>query len=254
MLAQFAWKIKQPFYQAARKLLLGTITRVETTDRVLALTFDDGPHPEYTPRLLDILDRYHAKATFFCVGRFAANHPELIGRIAEAGHVIGIHTWDHPCLPVLGYGEQDLQIRRCAESLNCWGSRLFRPPYGALNFTTGLALLRHGYQSVGWTLASCDWQLQRSEEILGQVSPHIQSGMLLLFHDRIAISSLSATYFNREPTLEAVNCLLARLSGTYRFVTVPELLGSGHVVRECWYSSGAGHVPGIRDPELAGEP
>ncbi len=214
---------------------MGTIMRVETHDPVLALTFDDGPHPEYTIRLLDILDRYGAKATFFCVGKFAAKHRDVIRQAAGAGHALGNHTWEHACLPLLGYMERCAQIRKCAEALRPYGSRLFRPPYGFQNFASRLVPLQYGYRVISWTLDTGDWQPRNAGQILEEVLPRIGPGKSILFHDRIARASLSPAQFNRRPTLEAVSQLLEQLHESYRFVTIPELLKSGHVVRMNWY-------------------
>src|SRR6478735_7834989 len=79
----------------------GVITHVDTTEAVVALTFDDGPHPQWTPRLLDLLDRHGAKATFFMVGEMAMRHPDLVDRVISAGHAIGNHSWNHPSFPAV---------------------------------------------------------------------------------------------------------------------------------------------------------
>lgn len=97
--------MRSPFAAVRDKLnrnqvnMPGTITSVTTRAPVVALTFDDGPHLEYTPRLLDILQRYQASATFFMIGEVAQKHPELVQLVAQAGHAIGNHSWDHRFFP-----------------------------------------------------------------------------------------------------------------------------------------------------------
>jgi peptidoglycan/xylan/chitin deacetylase (PgdA/CDA1 family) len=231
---QLMWKVlKKPFSLAARSLM-GTITHVETSDPVLALTFDDGPHPEYTLRLLDVLDKYHAKATFFCVGKYAAKHPDVIRQVALAGHVVGNHGWGHASFPLLSHHERCAAIKQCAEALKPYGSRLFRPPYGHQSIASRLDLLRCGYLVVGWTRQAGDGCLTNCRQIVAQVLPGIRPGRIILFHDRIA-TARSAVYFNREPMIDAVEQLLQRFSEDYRFVTVPELVRCGQPVRENWY-------------------
>jgi peptidoglycan/xylan/chitin deacetylase (PgdA/CDA1 family) len=231
---QLIWKtLKGPISLAARRLL-GTITHAETREPVLALTFDDGPHPEYTPRLLEVLDKYQARATFFCVGKFAARHPEVIRQAAQAGHVLGNHTWDHSSFPLLTHGERGAQIRKCAEALKPYGSCLFRPPYGHQSLASRLDLLQQGHQVVGWTHGGSDWRLTSPEQIFEQVLPGIRPGSIIVFHDRIAASRCSA-YFDREPSIKAVKLLLEWFSGRYRFVTVPELARYGRLKREKWF-------------------
>jgi peptidoglycan/xylan/chitin deacetylase (PgdA/CDA1 family) len=101
--------------------VLETISSVATTEPIAALTFDDGPHPRHTPKLLEILKRYNAKATFFMVGKVASRYPELVKAVADAGHVIGNHSWDHPSFPSLTRSERLSQVLRCAAALNPYG-------------------------------------------------------------------------------------------------------------------------------------
>lgn len=225
--------LKEPLSFAARRIM-GTITGVETSEPVLALTFDDGPHPEYTPRLLGILDKYQAKATFFCVGHFAVKHPELIRRVAEAGHVTGNHTWSHVSLPLLPHKERRAQILKSEKALMPYGSHLLRPPYGHQSLASRLDLLQLGYQVVGWTHDSGDCRLTNPKQIVQRVLPSIRPGSILLFHDRIAAAP-SPVYFDRMPMIDAVERLLKTLGGAYRFVTVPELSEYGQLARENWY-------------------
>lgn len=249
--------LKKPLSLAARGLM-GTITGVETSVPVLALTFDDGPHPEYTPRLLELLGQYRAKATFFCVGEHAAKHPEVIRLAAEGGHVVGNHTWDHSAFPLLTHRERREQLRKCAAVLKPYGSRLFRPPYGEQSLASRLDLWQMGYQVVGWTYAAPDWRLTNPDRILEEVLPIIRPGGIIVFHDRIA-TALSSDHFDRTPTIEVVSQLLEKLSGKYTFVTVPELSRYGQLVRSNWYRQkadaawlnqliGEGNVPGRQYP------
>ena len=110
--------------------IVGTITHVKTEEAVVALTFDDGPHPEFTPRLLEILEKHHARATFFLVGESAKKYPELVKRIAKAGHSIGNHSWDHPSFPLITGRDRRWQLRACEEAIAPYGQKLFRPPFG----------------------------------------------------------------------------------------------------------------------------
>src|SRR5262245_62035695 len=136
----------------------GTITNVVTRDPVAALTFDDGPHREYTPLLLGILERYHARATFFMVGESAQRHPELVQQVVQAGHAVGNHSWDHPSFPSLPTHERQKQIRACEQVLAPYGKRLFRPPYGHENPGSHRDVVSLYYQVVNWSLDAEDWE------------------------------------------------------------------------------------------------
>ena len=110
-----------------------TYKRVKTSQPVVALTFDDGPHPDFTPRVLDILSIYDARATFFMIGKRARQYPHLIKEVAEAGHSIGNHSWDHQPLIGLSRKERKGQIRACKKALYPYGEMIFRPPKGYQN-------------------------------------------------------------------------------------------------------------------------
>ncbi|HEX2524363.1 MAG TPA: polysaccharide deacetylase family protein, partial [Terriglobia bacterium] len=137
---ELAWAPVNPF--------LGTVTSVQTRVPVASLTFDDGPHPEFTPRLLDILRHHKARATFFMLGQAAQKHPEIVRRVAEAGHAIGNHTWDHLSFPLLSERERQRQLKTCADAIAPYGLRLFRPPYGEQSLASRLSAARLGYEVI----------------------------------------------------------------------------------------------------------
>ena len=156
--------------------------RVETNDREIYLTFDDGPIPEVTPWILDTLACYDAKATFFCVGDNVRKYPDLYRRILREGHQVGNHTFNH-----LKGCQTDLQtyldnVARCAE----WApSSLFRPPYGLLSLRQKRAL-QNDYQIVMWDVLSGDFDLNISpQQCLRNVLDHAAPGSIVVFHDNI---------------------------------------------------------------------
>jgi peptidoglycan-N-acetylglucosamine deacetylase len=214
--------------------VMGTITHVDTKEPVVALTFDDGPHPDYTPRLLDILERHGAQATFFMIGESAQAHRELVRRVAEAGHAIGNHSWNHPSFPLISGCERRRQIRECASALAPFGERLFRPPYGEQNIASRLDAFLLGYQVVMFNVATDDWRGGDAMSIVDQIERRIRPGSVIVLHDRL-FDTLQAAYFDREPVLEAVGILLSRLGDRFHFVTLPELLRRGRHQKEIWY-------------------
>jgi peptidoglycan/xylan/chitin deacetylase (PgdA/CDA1 family) len=202
------------------------ITHVVTDEPVAALTFDDGPHPEHTPRLLDLLDRFHVRATFFMVGQAARNHPELVTRVAST-HVIGNHSWDHPVFPEISGRDRRRQLRTCADAIAPYGSRLFRPPHGAESRGSRLDTWLLGYRSVGWNVDAEDWLPREpnwmAERLLDQTGP----GSIVLLHDAIFRSSQLVPQYDRALMLDAVTIFLERIGSRLRFLTVPELLKHG---------------------------
>jgi len=150
-------------------------------EKALYLTFDDGPHPTITPIVLDLLSKYNAKATFFCIGDRAKRYPEILQRIRQEGHAIGNHTQHH----VNGWATLDRdyidQVNQAAEFIP---SKLFRPPYGRIKRSQAALLQKEGYKVVMWTILSADYDHKLSkEECLSRVVRRIESGDIYLFHD-----------------------------------------------------------------------
>jgi peptidoglycan/xylan/chitin deacetylase (PgdA/CDA1 family) len=215
----------------------GTVSRVQTdTKPCVALTFDDGPNPAYTPQLLDILERHSARATFFMVGETAERYQDLVAEVAARGHAIGNHSWDHPSFPTLSGRQRRRQLRRCAAALAPHGAKLFRPPFGHQNLASRLDALWLGYEVVAWSALAGDWRDLGPDAILQKLSGKVQPGAIILLHDAL-FSSPDPAYLDRTPTLQAVDRLLVEYAD-YEFVTVPQLLRSGRAVREPWYRAG----------------
>jgi peptidoglycan/xylan/chitin deacetylase (PgdA/CDA1 family) len=168
------------------------LCRARTGRRAVALTFDDGPHPERTPRILDILKKHGVQATFFVIGKRAAAHPEIVRRIVAEGHLVGNHTFRHsPRFPLGGSSsmarEIAREIERCDEALEkITGARpkLFRPPFGVTNPNIARALRRSKHTVAGWSIRSLDTVARRPrEKVLERVSLRLHPGAVILLHD-----------------------------------------------------------------------
>jgi peptidoglycan/xylan/chitin deacetylase (PgdA/CDA1 family) len=218
----------------ASACVIGSVIRVSTAEPVIALTFDDGPHPEDTPALLDILDRHEAKATFFLVGASAERHRGIVRRMADTGHAVGNHTWDHPSMPALSGRYRRRQLAWTEEVLAPATSRLFRPPFGEQSLGSRLDAARHGLSVICWDVVAEDWRDDESEEMLHRVYRRLRRGSIVLFHDTL-YSTTDERFRDRSAMRATVERLLVELGDTYRFVTVPELLALGKPVRRHWY-------------------
>lgn len=157
-----------------------------TQEKVMYLTFDDGPIPEVTPEVLDILKTHKAKATFFCVGTNAEQHPEILERLAVEGHSIGNHTFSH----ANGWNSSQFaylrDYQRCQEIL---GTSLFRPPYGRIKRQQVQALKRKT-RIIMWDVLSGDWDAKVSpEQCLQNVTKHAKAGSIIVFHDSLKARS-----------------------------------------------------------------
>jgi peptidoglycan-N-acetylglucosamine deacetylase len=206
------------------------ITHVETRKPVAALTFDDGPHPVYTPRLLSILKKHGARATFFMVGETAKRYPEIVKMVARAGHVIGNHSWDHSNLNQIRPRRRRLeQMWACARATAPCGNRLFRPPFGAHNNKIRLDALLFRYQIILWSVSAQDWLPQEAKTIARKIIDRVAPGSIFLLHDAI-FNKTPDTQADRKPMLDGLETALSELKQEIQFVTIPELLRYGRPV------------------------
>ncbi|MBK6626601.1 MAG: polysaccharide deacetylase family protein [Flavobacteriales bacterium] len=163
-----------------RALMPGVLWRMDPRERVLYLTFDDGPDPQLTPWVLDQLAAVGAHATFFCRGDRALARPDLVERLRAEGHGVGGHTWDHPDgwrTPLRPYLRNVLRGQREV------GGPLFRPPYGRLT-PAQLAALKGRLRVVMWDVLSRDYDLRRTaEECLDRTLRLARPGSIIVFHD-----------------------------------------------------------------------
>src|ERR1035437_9125823 len=191
----------------------------------LALTFDDGPNPAWTPRLLEVLASHDVQATFFLVGRYAQTEPALVRRIVAAGHLIGNHSWSHPNLARTGAGRVDEELARTSETLaQIAGApiRYFRPPYGGGRPHVLREARRLGMVPVLWNAMTNDWAEPSAEAIAGRLTRFIdrleQRGRAanIVLHD----GNHRQLGADRNPSVTAAGQLLARYAATHRFVTL----------------------------------
>ncbi len=155
------------------------IWNIREPGRSLYLTFDDGPDPETTPEILHVLEKYHAKATFFCLGKKAMQFPGLMEAIGKNGHVIGNHGFLH----LDGWCTNPTEYITNAMKANAYtSSRLFRPPYGRLSLTQ-LRALKKKYLPVMWDVMSYDFKAPTPEICTRIITRHTNNGSVIVFHD-----------------------------------------------------------------------
>ncbi len=187
----------------------------------VALTFDDGPHPRYTPQILDILKKYGVSATFFAVGENADLYPHLIRRAVSEGHEIGNHTYNHYHITKLTQKELEADIAACRKTLERIGGRpvrLFRPPEGICNEYVKLICADNDLSIVLWSIDTRDWAHTPVFDIYENVKKNVKDGSIILMHDFIGKNS---------PTPDALRRIIPTLQELgYEFVTVSQLLAS----------------------------
>jgi peptidoglycan/xylan/chitin deacetylase (PgdA/CDA1 family) len=165
----------------ARKILYPRLTwKVRGGNNQVYITFDDGPHPEITLRVLDILDEYNAKATFFCVGDNVRKYPETYSEIIRRGHAVGNHSFNH----IEGWKTDDeYYFENVVMAEKYIQSKLYRPPYGKIK-RSQVKELEEKYRIVMWSILSRDFDSEVSkEECFDNVKCNLQAGDIIVFHD-----------------------------------------------------------------------
>ncbi len=184
--------------------------------RQIFLTFDDGPCPHTTPRLLETLAEAGVQATFFLIGSSVARHPELVERIAGQGHVIANHSFSHPLMPALSTRaiEQEIDTtNRRIEEVTGSAPSLFRPPYGVCDRRSADCLSERGMVPVYWGVVPLDWQAPGAERVVHRVMRRLEPGALVVMHERRALSHQTVT------AAKEIICKGRQLG--YEFVEIP---------------------------------
>jgi len=188
----------------------------------IALTFDDGPHPVYTPIILDILREYGLHATFFMIGENAKKYPELVLQIQQDGHEIGNHTYLHANLkesPPQKIEEEILEAENALLQIGDQRPKILRPPGGLYDEDVCAAARALDYDIILWTVDTLDWAHTPSSEIYRKVTENIRCGDIILCHDFVGGAP--------SPTPEALRMFIPELlQRGYTFVTVSELIHS----------------------------
>lgn len=153
----------------------------------IALTFDDGPNTEFTPKVLDILKKHKAKATFFLIGKHIKKNPELVKRILTEGHVIGNHSYEHGnnngFLSTKNILSDLKKTNELVKKITGLEVKLFRPPFGVTNPNIAKAVKIINMQSVGWSIRSLDTQAKDSEKVFQKIKNRLNKGDVILLHD-----------------------------------------------------------------------
>ena len=173
------------------------------TGDVVYLTFDDGPDPRNTPRILDILARHGARATFFVVGKLVESHPDLLQRIVSEGHTVANHTWNHENLARLSREDFDETIGRTQEILGDHATGCLRPPYAGTDRNTRPWAAEHGLEVHLWSVSANDWLGLDAEAIADRITTQVTHGSVVLMHDGGG---------NRPATVRGLEIILERLS------------------------------------------
>jgi peptidoglycan-N-acetylglucosamine deacetylase len=214
------------FFDEAVLLRKGTVYRVPISEKVVALTFDDGPSLEWTPKILDKLKEAKVKATFFMLGDHVKMYPSIAQRVAEEGHEIENHTFTHHVLIYYTMDELKKEIKdteNIIQSTTGRRTKYFRPPKAWLTAQEKAKVNEMGYKIVLWSLNSKDWVTFDDKYMIRYILHHVHPGDIILFHDSGGV--LSTQGGDRSETVSVIKRLVEKLRDKgYRCVTVEELL------------------------------
>jgi len=203
------------YYEEAGQI----IWDIKTTEKVVALTFDDGPHPKYTTEVLDLLEQYDARGTFFIVGEHAEKNPDIILRMYEEGHELANHTYTHPFSTNVSKIMKEIkQTNDTIYSITGFKPFLFRPVEGQYTDAMIDEIAKDGFKVVMWSWHqdTLDWKNPGVNTIVNNVLKGTKEGDVILFHDGGG---------NREQTVKALENILPELQKQgYHFVTITDLI------------------------------
>jgi len=201
-----------------------TFTGNSESRKQIALTYDDGPNDPHTLRLLEVLAKHDVRATFFLIGRYVQQRPDISREVIRSGHVVGNHTFTHPLLIFKSDAEIREELQQCRQSLlDAVGahSNLFRPPFGGRRPGTLRIARELGLEPIMWNVTGYDWNAPPAAIIESKISKRIAGGDVILLHDG-GHKQMGA---DRSQTVLATDHVISRYKGEgYEFVTIPKMM------------------------------
>jgi len=199
---------------------------LSAVSKQIALTFDDGPNDPHTLHLLDVLARHHVRGTFFMIGRYLRQRPDIAIEVVKSGHAVGNHTFTHPLLtvqPMSRIREEIVQCRAALTDAVGEHSNLFRPPWGGRRPGVFKLARQLGLEPIMWNVTGYDWNAPSADYIEQKVTCRIRGGAVVLLHD----GSHAAFGADRSKTVEVVDRIITRYKAEdYSFATIPEMMST----------------------------
>jgi peptidoglycan/xylan/chitin deacetylase (PgdA/CDA1 family) len=197
----------------------------------VALTFDDGPDPHITPRVINILRKHRARATFFVLGKQAELYPRIIQQILDSGNEIANHSYSHPSFALISPSQQISEIRKCRSAIGNSEKKYFRPPFGHASNKTPMWASLLNYTTVCWSADAGDWENLDADVIFERLATRVTPGSVVLLHDRLETAT-DVKFFRRDAMLSALDRFLE--NATLSFKTLSEMFSSYEMVESDW--------------------
>lgn len=174
-------------YNVRSNFYLKTVSSAKTTQKKMAISFDDGPVPGCTEKILEVLRHHEVKAAFFCIGKRIKGNEQLLKQVYDEGHIIGNHSYSHDLwFDLFSSQKMDGDLKMMSEAMHkAIGRkpRLFRPPYGVTNPNLKKAIQKNNFITVGWSVRSLDTMIKDGQKLLSKVTASLKPGAVVLFHD-----------------------------------------------------------------------
>lgn len=214
-------------------LPVGSAASSSNPQKIVALTFDDGPSSQYTPQILDVLKENNVHATFFVIGRNVIKHPELVKREVQEGHAIGNHTWSHPMLaPIESKKQLSKEISKTDSAIYMAAgvhTTLFRPPHGWCPPWMAKSIESMGYDLINWSIDPKDWKHPKAHILIKRVENSRGKNAIVLLHDGLELKNDPG----QENTVMALQEIVADFKAKgYEFVTIPQLINDPQFAQE----------------------
>ena len=204
----------------------GTVFHIPTSQKKVVLTFDDGPSPIWTPKILDELKKENVKATFFMIGHHVVKYPQIARRVVAEGHTIGNHGYAHSVMLYYTEAEIEEEIKyteHVIREITGYTTKFFRPPKSWLRKSIKEKINRLGYDIILWSLNSKDWVRFNHKRIVGFITGRIKNGDILLFHDSGNVFSQEGG--DRNQTVKSMSLLIRKLREKgFEIVPLQELM------------------------------
>jgi len=204
------------------------IYKVKTREKVISLTFDDGPHPDYTEQILEILAEKNVKATFFVTGENIEKYNSIAKRMIQEGHELGNHSYSHKNLifkSPMTIKKEITFTDKLLRDVGCKGDIHFRPPFGRILLIAAFILSSLDKKVIMWSVPTKDYKEKDTSEILKKINRRIKPGAIIVLHDSGIVRNGKPV--NRKQTVEAVKKIINNLQQKgYKFKTVSELINN----------------------------